>query len=203
MESVARLAKFKKVAAFAGTLAACAALTGFLSSCSSAKTAGTSPPVYHAYMSIVPGEYTNSPAGPAYIPADMTLPAHSTIVMTVTNFDTATPLTGASVMYSKVTGVLGGTESVTPISVADPNGSAGATVATPSVDPNDVAHTFTIAAYHLNVPIPAHSRVVFSFTTGGQGTVSWRCNDPCATGPTGWGGAMMMKGYMEGTIRVA
>lgn len=169
---------------------------------SAASAVATATPTVHEFLTIVPGEMDGSKNGPSYLPSSFTLPAHSHVIVTITDLDTATPLTGASVIYDKVTGVTNNQIAVTPIDVNNPNGSNGVTKTYSTVDPNIVGHTFTIAQLGLNVPVPGTSRVTFSFNTGAPGVYSWRCNDPCGTGEYGWSGAMVMKGYMEGTIRV-
>ncbi len=169
---------------------------------SAASAVATSTPTVHEFLTIVPGEMDGSKNGPSYVPTSLTLPAHAHVIVTITDLDGSTPLTGGSVVYDKVTGVTNNEIAVTPIDVNNPNGTAGVTKTYSKVDPNVVGHTFTIAQLGINVPVPGTSRVTFSFNTGAPGVYSWRCNDPCGTGETGWGGAMVMKGYMEGTITV-
>ncbi len=155
-------------------------------------------------LTIVTGDMIGKTEFPAYVPSDFTLPAHSTVVVTITNFDDATPLPKGSEVYANAAGVVGGTFTVTPIDPKDPNGSAGPTQTLASLNPAKVSHTFTVPGLGINVPIAAHARVSFTITTGDAGTFSWRCMDPCGAGPSGWGTAMAAKsGYMEGTLTVA
>ncbi|MHB8958723.1 MAG: cupredoxin domain-containing protein [Candidatus Limnocylindrales bacterium] len=155
-------------------------------------------------LTIVTGDMIGKTEFPAYVPSDFTLPAHSTVVVTITNFDDATPLPKGSEVYASAAGVVGGTFTVTPIDPKDPNGSAGPTQTLSSLNPAKVSHTFTVPGLGINVPIAAHARVSFTITTGDAGTFSWRCMDPCGAGPSGWGSAMAAKsGYMEGTLTVA
>ena len=166
--------------------------------------AAAGPSITRLDLTIVTGNMIGRTEYPAYVPSDFTLPAHSTVVITVTNFDDATALPKGSETYAKASGLVGGTFSVTPIDLKDPNGSAGPTQTLASLDPAAVSHTFTIAALGINVPIAAHARVTFTITTGAPGTFSWRCMDPCGAGPAGWGTAMAAnRGYMEGTLTVA
>ncbi len=158
---------------------------------------------YSLNITIVTGDMIAHTEFPAFIPADMTLPANSTVVVTVTNFDDATPLPKGSEQYAKVAGTTDGTATVTPIKQAYPNGSAGASRTITSLNPADVSHTLTIPGLGINVPIAAMSRETFTIHTGAAGTYAWHCMDPCGTGPTGWGTAMAAKkGFMEGTITV-
>lgn len=65
------------------------------------------------------------------------------------------------------------------------------------LDPTQVAHTFTIPALHLNVPIPgdvapgaSYVTVTFTFRTEAAGVYRWRCFAPCGKGPDGESGPM-------------
>jgi hypothetical protein len=161
-------------------------------------------PVAHLDLIIVTGDMTGHTEYPAYIPADFTLPANSTVVVTITNFDDATPLAKDMVQYATVAGTGGGTMRVTPINVGTPNGASGPLRVLAKLDPAAVSHTFTIPALGINVPPAAHARTVFTIQTGAPGTYYWRCFDPCGAGSTGWGTAMAAKsGFMEGTLTVA
>ncbi len=162
------------------------------------------PAVTRLDLTIVTGDMTGHTEYPAYIPSDFTLPAHSTVIVTITNFDDATALPAGMTQYATVKGTLGNTMQVTPIHVGDPNGSAGPTQTLSQLDPTQVSHTFTITALGINVPVAAHSRVSFVIQTGAPGQFAWRCFDPCGAGSTGWGTAMASRrGYMEGTLTVA
>lgn len=157
-----------------------------------------------ASLVIVTGEMIGKKDWPAYIPSQLTLPAYSTVVVTITNFDDATPLPKGSERYAQVSGTVDGTMVVTPIDPKDPNGSAGPTQRLTGLDPTQVAHTFTVPALGINVPVAAHARVSFTIRTGAPGTYLFRCFDPCGTGSSGWSGPMSAAaGYMEGTITVA
>ncbi len=154
-------------------------------------------------LTIVTGDMIGKTEYPAYVPSDFSLPANATVVVTVTNFDDATPLTGGATVYAKAQGIVGGSFTVTPIDPKDPNGSAGPTQTLSALDPTQVSHTFTIPTLGINVPIAAHARVTFTIHTGAPGTYAWRCFDPCGAGNSGWGTAMAaQKGYMEGTLTV-
>lgn len=165
--------------------------------------AGGSGVVTRLDLTIVTGGMIGHTEFPAYVPSDFSLPANSTVVVTITNFDDATPLAKGTENFAKVSGTVGGTMTTTPIKAAYPNGSAGTSQTLAALDPAAVAHTFTIAALGINVPIPAMSRTTFTIHTGAPGTYAWRCMDPCGAGATGWGTAMSaMRGFMEGTLTV-
>lgn len=160
--------------------------------------------VSYLNLTIVTGDMIGHTEFPAYVPSNPTLPANSTVVVTITNFDDATALPADMKQYASVSGTVADTVQVTPIDPADPNGSAGPTKAISTLDPKAVSHTFTVPGLGLNVPIAAQSRVTFVIHTGAAGTFAWRCFDPCGDGPTGWGTAMAAKsGFMEGTLTVA
>jgi hypothetical protein len=155
-------------------------------------------------LTIVTGDMIGHTEFPAYIPSDFTLPAYSTIVVTITNFDDATALPAGMSQYASVKGTVGNTMTVTPIKVGDPNGTASPTQTLNHLDPATVSHTFTIPSLGINVPVAAHARVTFVIQTGAPGQFFWRCFDPCGDGATGWGTAMAAKrGFMEGTLTVA
>ncbi|MHB8458973.1 MAG: cupredoxin domain-containing protein [Candidatus Limnocylindrales bacterium] len=169
-----------------------------------ATAGGASGIVTRLDLTIVTGDMIGHTEFPAYVPSSFTLPANSMVVVTITNFDNATPLPKGAESYAKVSGTVGGTMTSTPIRSAYPNGSAGTTQTLASLDPATVSHTFTIAALGINVPIPAMSRTTFTIHTGAPGTYTWRCMDPCGAGATGWGTAMAARtGFMEGTLTVA
>lgn len=142
------------------------------------------------------------PGGPAenyaaYTPSTvMSAPANSLVTITIRNFDLdATPLPPGS-PYASVQGTVGG--------VAYADGAAYSSLAL-----INVAHTFTVPALDLNVPIPGHSStgkhyvtVTFQLRTGKAGTYAWRCFAPCGDGSDGQAGAMADERYMRGTLVV-
>ncbi|MHB8459082.1 MAG: cupredoxin domain-containing protein [Candidatus Limnocylindrales bacterium] len=155
-------------------------------------------------LTIVTGDMIGHTEYPAFVPSDFTLPANSTVVVTITNFDNATPLPKGAENFATVSGTVGGTMTTTPIKAAYPNRPAGASRTLSGIDPAAASHTFTILALGINVPIPAMSRTTFTIHTGAPGTYVWRCFDPCGAGATGWGTAMAAKnGFMQGTLTVA
>lgn len=155
-------------------------------------------------ITIVTGDMIGKTEYPAFVPADFTLPANSTVTVTITNFDDATALPKGAESYATASGVVGGTFTVSPINLKDPNSATAAAKTLSSLDPADVSHTLTIPGLGINVPIAAHARETFTITTGAPGTFTWHCMDPCGAGDTGWGTAMAArKGYMEGTLTVA
>ena len=155
-------------------------------------------------LSIVTGEMMGSGAlGPAYVPSSFTVPANSTIKVTVTDFDTATALTGGLVKYSKVTGTVGGTMQVQAINPKAPNTLLGNAHTMSYLAPALVAHTLTIPALGINVPMAGQSRITFTIKTGKAGTYQWLCMDPCGSGSGGMGEPMGLTGYMAGTMTVA
>lgn len=177
---------------------------GGTSSAGGASTAGTAGSPLHVNLTIVTGDMIGRTEYPAFIPSDIVLPANSTVVVTVTNFDDATPLAKGTEQYARAQGIVGDSFTVTPIDPKYPNSSAGASTTLTALDPNDVSHTLTAPGLGLNVPIAPHARVTFTIQTGAPGTYVWHCFDPCGAGATGWGTAMKaMSGYMEGTITVA
>lgn len=139
-----------------------------------------------------------------------TLPAHSTIHVTVYEYDTRGPLRNQD--WGQVTGVEGSVEYLNgkPLSVANAGGSTAP------------AHTFTVPAFGIDVPLVgisssaknqcsvapctpdhAHNTITFTFHTGAPGTFRWQCFVPCGLSfLDGNGGPMSTLGYMGGFLRV-
>lgn len=135
----------------------------------------------------------------AFVPANWSVPANSTVTFRITNFDDATALPS---VFSTVRGTVGNVASHYSISAADPN-APGTLTAYSSLNPKtSVSHTLTIASLGVNVPIAPHSVTVFTIHTGKAGVYQWHCMDPCGTGAAGWGAAMDRTGYMAGTLTV-
>jgi heme/copper-type cytochrome/quinol oxidase subunit 2 len=179
-------------------------------STSSAATTPAAAPVAHAAartiptfsMTVVTDDQTGKDGDIAYIPSDLTLPAHSTVRIRITNFDDATAQKPAR--YARVWGTVGNTIQVRRMmAVSMPNMLSAARTVRALPAATEVSHTFTSTGLHLNVPVFPAGVTTFVIRTGAPGHYTWQCMDPCGSGKTGWGGAMVMKGYMSGTITVA
>lgn len=174
-------------------LTVCGALIGTLKSPTHALAARgvTAAHLNLAILMSRPG--TNS--GPAYYPADFTLPAHTRVTVTIVNQDPGDTALPTGSPFSSVTGTAGNLATVDGVPYS-------------ALADEKVAHTFTIPALGLNVPIPGDApaghqdiTVSFSFVTGKAGTYMWQCFDPCGGG-AGWDAPMGMMGYMMGTLTV-
>ena len=135
-----------------------------------------------------------------YTPANFTVPAHTLIILTITNYDNGqNPVLPG---FEQVSGVLGNVEyanATPPLSWGTP---------TSAVSISDVSHTFTVMPNTygglpggLNVPVPASegpsgSSVTVELYLNATGQVSWNCMAPCDT----W--SMQTPGFMAGTITV-
>jgi hypothetical protein len=135
------------------------------------------------------------------------VPAHSTIHVTVYQFDTATGLRNP--FWGQPRGTVGGTMNVD-----------GKTLNV--LDPDLASHTFAIPDLGVSVPLKgvpddaknqcsvtpctldqAHVTVKFSFKTAEPGKFRWQCFVPCAAGfPLGFGGPMQSLGWMDGYLMV-
>ena len=153
----------------------------------------------HIYLTVATPDMLQSEVGPAFMPSNFTLPAHSDVTITVINFDDPTALPAASRQYAIAEGIRGQL-SIQSMDPADPNKVAPTRTADRLDPTTGVSHTFTIAKLGLSVPIAPSAKTTFTFHTGAAGTYTWQCMDPCGTGPTGWGGAMAAKGYMSGQV---
>ncbi len=139
---------------------------------------------------------------PAYVPSALTLPANSTVIITVVNFDDPTALPAGSEGFAVAKGVIGPLQ-VQALDPKKPNDTSAPVAAVTSMDPQKgVSHTFTITTLGINVPIAPQSRTTFTIHTGKAGTYQWQCYDPCGSDPAGWGGAMATDGFMRGTLTV-
>jgi hypothetical protein len=185
-----------KIAAAAVTTLSLTALLGGCGQQTAAKTASAAAPSvhYHFYMDVLTGGMYGKPGWPKFEPGNFTLPANADVTVTITSYDDGTAPVPA--VYGKVSGTAGDTETVN-----------GQTVS--SVDPQQVAHTFTVSGLKLNVPIPVAASsqsptvVQFTFHTPKAGTYTWQCEAPCGSGADGWGGPMVTSGYMTGTMTVS
>ena len=165
-------------------------------------TAGKVVSPTHVYLVIHQGEQLgNEPLGPAYLPATFTLPAYTTVTITIINFDDATALPANYARFAKASGIDKNSFQMAAMDPTNPNAKVASTTMS-QVEAAQVSHTFTFRKLNLSVPIAAKSTTTFSFHTPG-GTYAWRCEDPCGIGPVGWGGAMSTDGYMQGHVTFA
>ena len=113
-------------------------------------------------------------------------------MLTIKEYDDAPTALPAGSPYGTVAG---GTMTV--------DGVAGTTVSNA-----DIAHTFTIAALGINVPLTKAptdgvSTTVFTFTVNKAGSYTWSCMTPCGGGANGMTGSMATKGWMKGHVIVS
>lgn len=141
------------------------------------------------------GAMDGRPGWPRLAPADLTFHAGQTVVLRIVSHDDGVaPLLGAQTEFGSVQGTVGGTELVDGKPLR-------------SMPPEDVAHTFTVVALGLNLPIPAAPTggsvtVVARFVPTRTGTFLWQCYAPCGSGAGSVGGAMSTNGWMAGKVRV-
>lgn len=137
------------------------------------------------------------------------VPAGSKIDMTILGYDGCTPLRNP--YWGRVTGTIGGTETVNGKTVSNINSWSGC----------NVGHTFSIPTLNLNVPMGSpplsatlcgtspctsgpHDTMTFSFMSPKTtGTYFWQCRVPCGGGfIDGFGGPMQTIGFMTGNMEV-
>jgi hypothetical protein len=133
------------------------------------------------------GTFTGKDGWPAVAPSDITFAKGDTVELTIKEYDDApTALPAGSPSRT----VAGGTMTV--------NAVAGTTVSNANI-----AHTFTIAALGINVPLTKAptdgvSTTVFTFTVNKAGSYTWSCMTPCGGGANGMTGSMSTKDWMKG-----
>jgi heme/copper-type cytochrome/quinol oxidase subunit 2 len=133
---------------------------------------------------------------PAFSPSHMVVPANSLVTVTIRDYDLGDTAMPQNSPFTTVQGTAGTTATADGQSYS-------------SLTSDKIAHTFTIPQLNVNVPLPGDgmkgkdfNTVTFSFRTGAAGTYTFRCFDPCGTGPMGMMGPMMTQGYMIGTLTV-
>ena len=71
-----------------------------------------------------------------------------------------------------------------------------------SVPGVDLAHTFTIQALGVSIPVIGGDTQIAYLKFATAGTYTWICLTPCGFGPDGMQGAMSSPGWMTGQITV-
>jgi hypothetical protein len=135
------------------------------------------------------------------------VPAHSTVRVTIYQYDTATGLRNP--FWAQPRGVAGNTIELD-----------GKTIS--ALPPDLASHTFAIPDLGVTVPLAgvadnaknqcsvapctlaeAHRTITFTFRTGAPGRYRWQCFVPCgAAFLFGFGGPMQTVGYMDGFLIV-
>ncbi|MCI4332227.1 MAG: hypothetical protein L3K01_00620 [Thermoplasmata archaeon] len=146
----------------------------------------------HIYLTIA---FNPATGMDQYFPANVSLPAHTLIIFTITNYDNGT--NAVAPVYADTVGTVGGSDQVTYFG-------ASSAESVSSVPMAQIGHTFTIAQapYNLNVAIPASANLAepttvdFGAYFNTTGAYSWNCMAPCDPG------SMMTPGLMAGIITV-
>lgn len=139
--------------------------------------------------------------------ANISLPVNRLIHLTIISYDTPTP--GSTDAQGVVSGTVGGNVYVI-------NGTVAAGTADPtedmagaanqwgqnmtSVPGSMLAHTFTIQALGINIPVIGGDTVMAYIIIHHPGHYSWLCLTPCGFGGDGMAGAMSRDGWMSGQI---
>lgn len=131
--------------------------------------------------------------------AEISLPAHRMIELTIVSYDMPTP--DSIDQWGKVTGTVGGNVYLANGTIAT-YGTASWGMNVTSVPGAIIAHTFTIPQLGINIPVVGGSTVIAHFTLDRTGPFTWVCLTPCGMGMMGNRGAMSSPGWMEGQITV-
>jgi hypothetical protein len=173
----------------------------------SISTNSTSPFVLTLVISI--NNLFNSTAGdmPAYYllgpnglqsSASISVPAHRLIKLVVICYDD-----GNATMVQSGVNVVSGTQGNTELVASNDfinstQGPSGIVIrgaqTNSSINPQVLAHTFSVQSLGLNVPIPTSSTVVAYFTINQAGTYVWQCMTLCGDA------AMASPGWMTGQL---
>ena len=150
----------------------------------------------HLTMDIVTNQPGMQKDWPAFSPSNLVVPANSQVTVTIRDYDLGDTAMPQDSPFTTVQGTVNTSATVDGREYS-------------SLAPDKIAHTFTIPQLNVNVPLPgdgmngkAYNTVTFTFRTGAPGTYTFRCLDPCGTGPMGMMGPMMTQGYMLGTLIV-
>ena len=150
----------------------------------------------HLTMDIVMNQPGMQKDWPAFSTSNLVVPANSLVTITIRDYDLGNTAMPQDSPFTTVQGTVG--------TIATADGREYSSLA-----PDKIAHTFTIPQLNVNVPLPGdgmngkdYNTVTFTFRTGEAGTYTFRCLDPCGTGPMGMMGPMMTQGYMIGTLTV-
>jgi hypothetical protein len=139
--------------------------------------------------------------------ANISLPANRLIRLVIICYDN-----GSAMLTSPADANVAGTQNNQVAEVNNDNvnssqGASGIQVSggqmVSSVDPTDIAHTFTIPQLGINIPVAPSSTVTAYFTITKTGTFAWLCMTMCGFGPDGSLGAMSTSGWMEGNLVVS
>lgn len=139
--------------------------------------------------------------------ANISLPAHTLIQLTVFSYDT--PTDDVSSQSAVVAGATGGTMTFYNGTLA--TGFDNETMAqVESIGTNvtavpiaTVAHTFSIPQLGVNIPVVGGSTELAYLRFDQTGTYQWLCMTPCGFGPNAGEGAMSTPGWMTGTVTVS
>jgi hypothetical protein len=173
-----------------------------LSACGRAASAAQGPLQKTSMTLTILDQAPDGRDGPLFDNTNIVLPAHTLVTMTIINKDPGEDALPAGSPYGAVKGT------------TDSAGKANNTAylsghAYTALALDKMSHTFTVPQLGINVPIPGKPAVgqneiavTFSFVTGGPGKYTFQCLVPCGGDPNGYGGPMVMKGYMMGTLTV-
>lgn len=178
-----------------------ASLNSINSSLASNPIAPGSSPGYTLTLLIANNQYFNSTLGymPRYYvlgpnglesPANITVPANTLVKLVIVDYDDGG--NNMSSQLATVSGTLGNS-----MLVFNSTSNAATTAQSVSTD-GVIAHTFTISALGLNIPVPASSTVVTYVRFDKAGTYTWNCFSPCMP----WSVMTSVKGWMTGTFTV-
>jgi heme/copper-type cytochrome/quinol oxidase subunit 2 len=137
---------------------------------------------------------------------NISLPAHRLIKLVIFCYDDGSaPLLNSQ--YANVSGTQNGIETVdNNDNVNSSQGTTGINIVGPqnvtNVNASNIAHTFTIPALGVNLPIPPSSTVTAYLMLNETGTFTWACFTGCGYGANGEMGAMSTDAWMTGSLTV-
>ncbi|HDL15998.1 MAG TPA: hypothetical protein ENH28_07600 [Euryarchaeota archaeon] len=157
---------------------------------------------YNKAIGAQPKFYVVGANGDLESSANITFPAHRSIVLTITSYDMGNAPTAAQ--YAKVSGTVNNQMTLINGTIASGDNTSQIWKTTVSSVPvSDILHTFTIPSLHINIPVVAgFTETMVISPISKTGSYHWQCESACGSGKSGWEGAMAASGWMMGTVNV-
>jgi hypothetical protein len=154
---------------------------------------------FNSTAGAMPAYYVLGPSG-LQSSASIAVPGHRLIELVIVCYDD-----GNATMVQSSANQVSGTQGNTVLvenndNINSSQGISGIVVkggqTVSSIDPQVLAHTFSVPALNLNIPVEVSSTMVAFFTINQPGTYTWQCLTLCGSA------AMSSPGWMTGSLVV-